>query len=113
MNPIAYFIFQMLTMYGVFLAMFGRKELHKRIKSLVDMEEKEMTDWRKPSVEATKHRHIVAIVKMIDRFDEESTEIKLLYFDGIKNRWHTPDWGSINIALSDILRWIPVPKEEE
>ena len=71
-----------------------------------------MSNWLKPTVEITKHRYIVAIVD-IDIFieDEPELEMLMLYFDGIKNRWHEKRGRIRDIEYKLIKKWMPIPNE--
>ena len=66
-------------------------------------------NWNKPNIEATKHRHILAVMNGIDEDGDNYQIIDVLTFDGIRNRFCMVNGTERNIMLNEISFWIPLP----
>lgn len=66
-------------------------------------------EWRAPSIEATEHPYILAVVKIGDGYDDdgEHEEMFILTFDGITNRWSN---DHSHFTFDDIVEWMPIPE---
>ena len=67
-------------------------------------------EWKKPSIETTKHRYIVAVIKEEYEDCEVKEEMYILSFNGLSNRWHKKYEGTGDIMLKDIILWLPIPE---
>lgn len=67
--------------------------------------------WRKPSIEATKHRHIVANYSYITEEGDEEECIDIFTFDTIFNIWKDKN-GRDRLNLKEMKGWIPIPETE-
>ena len=65
--------------------------------------------WLKPSIEATNHRYILAVI-YVEENEDSYEEMHILTFDGIRNRWKAENGGIGTIRLKDIKYWIPIPE---
>ena len=60
-------------------------------------------EWKEPSIEATEHKYIIALVDVKDEDGELNRNLLLLDFDGIRNKWNTVGCGWSGVKLNNII----------
>jgi len=66
-------------------------------------------NWLKPSIEATNHPYILAII-FIEENEDSYEEINILTFNHLRNRWQDKNSHRNDIMKSDIKYYIPIPE---